>query len=59
LEKLRVKVLLPVVECRVTNVLMNKHGKMGQRLNFHLIFDRAFDPEDIESLHRDGAGPAE
>ena len=50
LEKLRSKVLLPVVECRMTNVLMNKHGKSGQRLNFHLIFDPALPPEDIENF---------
>ena len=50
LEKLRAKVLLPVVECRMTNVLMNKHGKTGQRLNFHLIFDPALDPENIETF---------
>ncbi|WP_287313800.1 TrlF family AAA-like ATPase [Mesorhizobium sp.] len=50
LEKLRAKTLLPVVECRMTNVLMNKHGKTGQRLNFHLIFDPALDPDDIETF---------
>lgn len=50
LEKLRSKVLLPVVECRMTNVLMNKHGKSGQRLNFHLIFDPELPAEDIENF---------
>jgi ABC-type lipoprotein export system ATPase subunit len=50
LKKLRIKVLLPVVECRMTNVLMNKHGKTGQRLNFHLIFDPDLQPEDIETF---------
>ncbi len=50
LDKLRSKVLFPVVECRMTNVLMNKHGKTSQRLNFHLIFDPALDPEDIETF---------
>lgn len=50
LEKLRSKVLLPVVECRMTNLLMNKHGKSGQRLNFHLIFDPELPPEDIETF---------
>ena len=50
LEKLRRKILLPVVECRMTNVLMNKQGKGGQRLNFHLIFDPALEPEDIETF---------
>ncbi len=50
LEKLRCKVLLPIVECRMTNVLINKQGKGGQRLNFHLIFDPALDPDDIETF---------
>jgi energy-coupling factor transporter ATP-binding protein EcfA2 len=50
LQKLRGKVLLPVVECRMTNVLINKHGKTGQRLNFHLIFDPELDSEDIETF---------
>jgi ABC-type lipoprotein export system ATPase subunit len=49
LEKLRSKVLMPVVECRMTNVLMNKKGT-GQRINFHLIFDPAVDPENIETF---------
>jgi hypothetical protein len=48
LDKLRSKILLPVVECRMTNVLMNKQAKGGQRLNFHLIFDPTLDSEDIE-----------
>lgn len=51
LEKLRTKVLLPVVECRMTNVLVNKKGA-GQRINFHLIFDPAVDPQDIEAFIR-------
>jgi ABC-type lipoprotein export system ATPase subunit len=51
LEKLRGKTLLPVVECRMTNVLMNKKGNnAGQRLNFHLIFDPAIDPDNIETF---------
>lgn len=50
LEKLRSKVLLPVVECRMTNVLMNKHGKSGLRLNFHLIFDPELPLDDIETF---------
>ncbi|KAB1082567.1 AAA family ATPase [Neorhizobium galegae] len=49
LEKLRSKMLMPVVECRMTNVLMNKKGT-GQRINFHLIFDPAIDPENIETF---------
>jgi hypothetical protein len=49
LEKLRSKVLIPVVECRMTNVLMNKKGT-GQRINFHLLFDPTLDPENIETF---------
>lgn len=49
LEKLRSKILMPVVECRMTNVLMNKKGA-GQRINFQLIFDPAIDPENIETF---------
>jgi hypothetical protein len=49
LEKLRSKTLIPVVECRMTNVLMNKKGN-GQRINFHLIFEPAVDPENIETF---------
>jgi predicted ATPase len=51
LEKLRSKVLMPVIECRMTNVLVNKKGA-GQRINFHLIFDPAVDPQNIESFIR-------
>lgn len=49
LERLRTKTLLPVVECRMTNVLVDKKGA-GQRINFHLIFDPVVDPENIETL---------
>jgi predicted ATPase len=49
LEKLRSKTLLPVVECRMNNILVNKKGA-GQRINFHLIFDPAVDPENIETF---------
>ncbi|MDW9354124.1 hypothetical protein GOA97_06255 [Sinorhizobium meliloti] len=49
LEKLQEKTLVPVVECRMTNVLVNKKGT-GQRINFHLIFDPAVDPENIETF---------
>ncbi len=50
LEKLRVKTLLPVVECRMTNVVIGKKANTGQRINFHLIFDPAVSPDDIETL---------
>lgn len=49
LEKLRAKILMPVVECRMTNVLMNKKGT-GQRINFHLIFDHNIDSDNIETF---------
>lgn len=49
LERLRAKTLLPVVECRMNNVLLNKKGA-GQRINFHLIFDPSIDPENIETF---------
>jgi hypothetical protein len=49
LEKLRHKTLLPVVECRMNNVLVNKKGT-GQRINFHLIFDPAVSTDDIETF---------
>ncbi len=49
LEKLRSKTLIPVVECRMTNVLVNKKN-VGQRINFHLIFDPVVDPENIETF---------
>lgn len=50
LEKLRTKTLLPVVECRMNNILLNKQGKSGQRINFHLIFSPDLNPEDIETF---------
>ena len=55
LEKLREKTLLPVVECRMNNVLVNKKGA-GQRINFHLIFDPAVNPEDIETFFERSKG---
>ena len=50
LEKLRAKVLLPVVECRMNNILLDKKGNTGVRINFHLIFDPALPPENIETF---------
>lgn len=52
LEKLRSKTLLPVVECRMNNVVLNKNSKGGARINFHLIFDPAVAVEDIETFLR-------
>ena len=50
LENLRNKTLLPVVECRMNNILLNKQGKSGPRINFHLIFSPDLNPEDIETF---------
>jgi hypothetical protein len=50
LEKLRVKTLFPVIECRMQNVLLNRNGKSGVRLNFHIIFSNKIDPAEIETL---------
>lgn len=49
-DQLKTKTLLPVVECRMTNVLLNKKGTGGQRLNFHIIFSDEVDPDDIETF---------
>lgn len=51
LSKLRLKTLLPVVECRMNNVLIGKKGS-GPRLNFHLIFSPDLDVGDIETFIR-------
>ena len=48
LKKLADKTLLPVVECRMTNVLANKRMKPGPRINFHLIFSPKLPADDIE-----------
>ena len=50
LEKLRGKVLFPVVECRMNNILLDKRGVAGPRINFHLIFDPDLPPENIETF---------
>lgn len=50
LEKLRDKKLLPVVECRMTNVVLGKKNTSGQRINFHIIFSDAVKPDDIETF---------
>ena len=52
LEKLRSKVLFPVVECRMNNILLDKRGASGQRINFHLIFDSGIPAENIETFLR-------
>ena len=50
LEKLKTKALLAVVECRMNNVVLHKHAKSGQRINFHLIFSPDVNPDDIETF---------
>ena len=46
-DKLKTKALLPVVECRMTNVVIGKKGT-GPSINFHLIFDPTLSLDDIE-----------
>ena len=50
LEKLKGKTLLPVVECRMNNVVLDKKLKSGPRINFHLIFSPKVSPDDIETF---------
>jgi ABC-type lipoprotein export system ATPase subunit len=50
LEKLKGKTLLPVVECRMNNVVLDKNVKSGPRINFHLIFNPEIPAEDIETF---------
>lgn len=49
LQKLKGKTLLPVVECRMNNVVLDKKFKSGPRINFHLIFSPEIPAEDIET----------
>lgn len=50
LEKLKSKTLLPVVECRMNNIVLHKKAKSGPRINFHLIFNPILNPDDIETF---------
>ncbi len=50
LEKLKAKTLLPVVECRMNNVVVDKKIKSGPRINFHLIFSPELAADDIETF---------
>ena len=50
LEKLKGKTLLPVVECRMNNVVLDKKVKSWPRINFHLIFNPEIAAEDIETF---------
>jgi predicted ATPase len=49
LEKLKGKILLPVVECRMNNVVVDKK-KSGPRINFHLIFNPEVSADNIETF---------
>jgi predicted ATPase len=49
LEKLKGKILLPVVECRMNNVVVDKK-KSGPRINFHLIFNPDVSADNIETF---------
>lgn len=51
LEKLKLKTLLPVVECRMSNVVLHKK-ESGPSINFHLIFSPEVDIADIETFIR-------
>jgi len=50
LEKLKSKTLLPVAECRMNNVVLDRKLKSGPRINFHLIFSPEVPPDDIETF---------
>jgi hypothetical protein len=50
LERLKIKTLLPVIECRMNNIVLDKKGKSGARINFHLIFDPAVAMDDVETF---------
>jgi predicted ATPase len=50
LQRLKRKTSLPVVECRMNNVVLDKKIKSGPRINFHLIFDPNLAPDDIETF---------
>ncbi|PSN11832.1 hypothetical protein C7293_22740 [filamentous cyanobacterium CCT1] len=46
----KTKKLLPVVECRMNNILQNRHGKSGVRINFHIIFSDEVDIDNVETF---------
>lgn len=50
LEKLKTKTLLPVVECRMNNIVLDKTDKSGARINFHLIFNPEVAVDDLETF---------
>lgn len=50
LTKLKEKTLLPVIECRMTNVLLGKNNTSGTKINFHVLFSSDMNPDDIETF---------
>jgi ABC-type lipoprotein export system ATPase subunit len=50
LQRLKTKTLLPVVECRMNNIVIDKKGKSGARINFHLIFNPTIAIDDVETF---------
>lgn len=50
LQRLKTKTLLPVVECRMNNVVIEKKEKSGPRINFHLIFNPEVAIDDVETF---------
>jgi hypothetical protein len=50
LAKVKRKRLLPVIECRMTNVVLGKSNTSGARINFHIIFSDEMNPDDIETF---------
>ena len=50
LVKLADKTLLPVVECRMTNVVIDRSVKSGPRTNFHIIFSPELCTDDVETF---------
>lgn len=52
LQRLTTKTLLPVVECRMNNVVLDKSVKSGPRINFHVIFNPEVAVDDVETFIR-------
>jgi t-SNARE complex subunit (syntaxin) len=52
LQRLTTKTLLPVVECRMNNVVLDKSIKSGPRINFHVIFNPEVVVDDVETFIR-------
>ena len=48
LQQLNAKTFLPIVECRMSNYLVDRKLQSGIRLNFHIIFSPTLNIDDIE-----------